>query len=107
LFALLCGDCPGCPACPWRPATFFPEAPGRAVQNESLMHGLLVRAFTSQEIDSLKQGAGQVKDLARSAYGLAAEVLDLHARRLGPVAIARELQVSRKSVTPVIARARR
>ena len=71
---------------------------------ESPHHKLLAGAFTSQAIDSLKRAVGQVKDLARSAYGLAAEVLELHGRGFGPVAIARQLQVSRKSVARVIAR---
>ena len=77
---------------------------GHAVHGESLLHKLLARAFTSEEIDSFKRDFGQVKDLARSAYGLAAEVLELHGRGFGPVAIARQLQVSRKSVARVIAR---
>ena len=64
----------------------------------------MARAYTSEEINSLKRDFGQVKDLARSAYGLAAEVLELHGRGFGPVAIARQLQVSRKSVARVIAR---
>ena len=66
----------------------------------------MARAYTSEEINSLKRDFGQVKDLARSAYGLAAEVLELHGRGFSPVAIARQLQVSRKSVTRVIARGR-
>jgi hypothetical protein len=77
---------------------------GRGVHNESLLHKLLARAFTSEEIDRLKRDFGQVKDLARSAYGLAPEVLELHGQGFGPVAIARQLQVSRKSVARVIAR---
>jgi hypothetical protein len=81
-------------------------SPERGVHNESPLHKLLARAFTSHEIDGVKRCTGQVKDLARSAYGLAAEVLGLHAQGLGPVAIARELQVSRKSVARVIARGR-
>ena len=48
---------------------------GHAVQNESPLHKLLARAFTSEEIDRLKRDFGQLKNLARSAYGLAAEVL--------------------------------
>jgi hypothetical protein len=64
----------------------------------------LARAYTSEEINSLKRDFGQVKDLARSAYGLVAEVLELHGRGFGPVAIARQLQVSKKSVARVIAR---
>jgi hypothetical protein len=63
-----------------------------------------VRVFVSQDIDSVKRRLGQVKDLARSASGLAAEVLELHGRGFGPVAIARKLQVSRKSVARAIAR---
>jgi hypothetical protein len=78
--------------------------PGHAVHCESLLHKLLARAFTSEEIDRLKRDFGQVKDLARSAYGLAAEVLELHGRGFGRVAIARKLEVSRKSVARVIAR---
>jgi hypothetical protein len=79
-------------------------SPEHAVQNESPLHKLLARAFTSEEIDRLKRDLGQVKDLARSVYGLAAEVLELHDRGFGPVAIARQLQVSRKSVARVIGR---
>jgi hypothetical protein len=78
--------------------------PGHAVQCESPLHTLLARAFTSEEIDSLKRDFGQTKDLARSAYGLAAKVLELHGGGFGSVAIARKLQVSRKSVARVIAR---
>ena len=78
--------------------------PGRGVHCESLLHKLLARAFTSEEIDRLKRDFGQVRDLARSAYGLALEVLELHGRGFGPVAIALKLEVSRKSVARVIAR---
>jgi hypothetical protein len=79
-------------------------SPEHGVQNESLLQKLLARAFFSEDIDSVKRDFGQVKDLARSAYGLEAEVLALHSRGFGPVAIARKLQVSRKSVARVIAR---
>jgi hypothetical protein len=69
-----------------------------------MLHRLLVRAYASEEIDSLKRGSAQVKEPARSAYGLATDVLELHGRGFGPVAIARQLGVSRNSVARVIAR---
>jgi hypothetical protein len=45
--------------------------------------------------------------MARSAYGLAADVLELHGQGFGPVAIARKLEVSRKSEARVIAQGKK
>jgi hypothetical protein len=78
----------------------------RTVQRENGAHRLLARTFTADEIDAVKRGLGQVKDLARSALAVAPKVLELHRQGLGPVAIARELGVGRKSVARVIARMR-
>jgi hypothetical protein len=62
------------------------------------------RTFTADEIDSIKRGLGQAKDLARSALAVAEQVLELHRQGLGPVAIARQLGVGRKSAARLLAR---
>jgi hypothetical protein len=58
----------------------------------------------SEDIDSVKRGLGQVKDLARSALAVAEQVLELHRQGLGPVAIALQLGVGRKSVARLLAK---
>jgi hypothetical protein len=83
---------------------FWPE---RGVQNESLLHKLLARAFTSEDIDSVKRNLGQVRDLTHSATAYQKELLALHEQGFGVCEIARRLGLHRKSVARAIQRAKR
>ena len=62
--------------------------------------------FAAEEIDEVKRGFGQTKDLAHSPQDpeLRAQVLALHGQGYGPCRIARATGISRKQVARLLDR---
>jgi hypothetical protein len=63
-----------------------------------MLAGLLERAFASEEIDGIKQGFGQTKDLAASPQARLPEILRLRKQGKSLREIGRQLGFTHKAI---------
>src|SRR5262245_7806684 len=77
-------------------------SPGRGEHNESPVH-FLHRVYGPQELDQIKRGLGQVKDLCHAASAHTPRILELQSQGWTQKAIAQELGLGRKAVGRVLA----